>query len=67
MNSVEIGKKLTALRGDKTQAEVSRDLGISDSALSAYENGDRIPRDEIKIRIADYYGESVSNIFFASK
>ncbi|MDO4472523.1 MAG: helix-turn-helix transcriptional regulator [Bacillota bacterium] len=66
MNRMEIGKKLIALRGDKSQAEVSSALGISPSALSMYEAGERVPRDEIKIRIADYYNQSIESIFFAS-
>ena len=65
MNRIEIGKKLIALRGNKSQAEVSGALGISPSALSMYEAGERVPRDEIKIRIADYYNQSIESIFFA--
>lgn len=57
-------EKLRALRGEKSQAEVAKAIGVSDSAMSAYENGDRIPRDEVKIRIADYYGRTVQEIFF---
>ena len=32
-----------------------------------YENGSRIPRDEIKIRIANYYKLSVQCIFFMNQ
>jgi len=64
MNERAIGKKLATLRGDRPQEKVARDLGISVSALSMYEQGNRIPRDEVKIRIAEYYGESVQSIFF---
>ena len=64
MNERAIGKKLAALRGDRPQEKVARDLGISVSALSMYEQGNRIPRDEVKIRIAEYYGKSVQSIFF---
>lgn len=62
-----MNEKLRALRGDKSQAEVAKAIGVSDSAMSAYENGDRIPRDEVKIRIADYYGKTVQEIFFDMK
>lgn len=65
MNSIEIGKKLQALRGNKSQECVARDLGISTSAMIKYENGERIPRDEIKLKIASYYGTTVQDIFFA--
>lgn len=57
-------EKLVALRGDKSQAQVAKDLNISDSALSAYELGLRTPRDEVKKRIAQYYGVTVGFIFF---
>ena len=64
MDIDRIKKRLVELRGERSQAQVARDLGISDSAISAYEQGDRIPRDEVKIRIANYYGVSVESIFF---
>lgn len=65
MDVERIGKTLVELRGDRTQIQVANDLNISDAALSAYEQGTRIPRDEVKIRIAKYYGVKVSDIFFA--
>ena len=64
MDVERIGKTLVELRGDKTQIQVANDLNISDAALSSYEQGPRIPRDEVKIRIAKYYGVSVESIFF---
>lgn len=64
MNPVEIGKRLAELRGSRTQAEVALALGISVSALSMYENGERIPRDNIKIRIANFYKKPIHKIFF---
>ena len=57
-------EKLIALRGSKTQSEVAEGVGITVSALSNYEQGIRIPRDSIKKKIADYYGETVDYIFF---
>ncbi len=63
MNREEIAKTLVFLRGEKTQKEVAADLNISISALAMYEQGKRIPRDEIKLRIAAYYGKSVQDIF----
>lgn len=67
MNAKEIGKRLTELRGSKTQEEVSKCLKISVSALSMYERGERIPRDNIKIRISEYYGVPIYDLFFANK
>lgn len=64
MNESIIANRLIELRGSKTQEEVSSNLGISRTAISMYEKGERIPRDEIKIKIAHYYKKSVQSIFF---
>ena len=65
MDPCIIGKRLRELRGTKARSEVATDLGISCSALAMYEQGERIPRDNIKIKIANYYGQSISAIFYA--
>ena len=59
------GVKLRALRGGKTQKQVAADLNITKSALAMYERDERVPRDEIKVRIAAYYGETVQSLFFS--
>lgn len=66
MNRVAIAKKLVELRGNRSQEEVSKAVDISTSALSMYENGERVPRDEIKIRLATFYRTTVEDIFFSS-
>ena len=58
-----MNEKLIELRGNRTQEEVAKALGVSVSALSMYEQGNRIPRDEIKIRMAEYYGISLESLF----
>lgn len=58
-----MNEKLIALRGERSQEEVAKALGISISALSMYEQGNRIPRDEVKIRMAEYYGISIESLF----
>lgn len=58
------GAKLKELRGSKTQQEAAEGIGITKSALAMYERDERIPRDEVKIRIANYYGVSVLFLFF---
>lgn len=61
-----VGQRLFSLRASagKTGEEVSNACGISRSALTMYENGKRIPRDEIKIKLARYFGVSIEEIFF---
>lgn len=63
---MSIGTKLRALRAakKKSQQQVADEVNITKSALAMYEKDKRIPRDEIKVRIANYYGESVQSIFF---
>ena len=63
-NNITVGERLRNLRGSRSQAEVADALGISQAALSSYENNERIPRDPVKIRIAKYYNRSVAFIFF---
>ena len=58
------GAKLRQLRGEKTQLEAAMGIGITKSALAMYERDERIPRDEVKKRIADYYGVSILFLFF---
>lgn len=58
-----MNEKLIELRGNRSQEEVAKALGISVSALSMYEQGNRIPRDEIKIRMAKYYNISIDALF----
>ena len=67
MNRKSIGDRLRSLREKKrkTVVEVAEACGISQSALTMYENGERLPRDEVKIRLAKYYGRTVQTIFFA--
>ncbi|SEN53056.1 helix-turn-helix transcriptional regulator [Lihuaxuella thermophila] len=67
MNKKLIAAKLISLRGDKSRDEVAKAIGISVSALQMYENGRRIPRDPVKIKLAKYYGVSVQEIFFGDQ
>jgi len=65
MDSKKIGLKLRELRGDKTREEVAKGVGISTSAIAMYERGERIPRDEIKVSLSNYYEVPITDIFFA--
>lgn len=59
------GEKLRKLRGCRTTIGVAKDLGISHSSLVKYERDERVPRDEVKKKIAEYYGKTVAYIFFS--
>ena len=64
MDAKAIGRRLVELRGKRTQDEVSRDMGITRSAYAMYEQGNRIPRDEVKKALAKYYGTTIQALFF---
>ena len=61
---IPYGKRLIELRGNKSQTEVAKDIGIATSTLGMYETQQRIPIDSIKIAISNYYGKTVQDIFF---
>ena len=63
-DTVQNGKRLRELRGKKTREEVSKETGIGITSLAMYESGERNPRDEVKLTLANYYGKTVSDIFF---
>lgn len=59
------GAKLITFRGERSRETVANAVGISVSALTMYEIEERVPRDDIKIRLADYFGTTVQELFFA--
>lgn len=63
-DAAAIGSTLRELRGNLPRFTVANACGISVSALTMYETGQRVPRDEIKVRIARFYGKAVETIFF---
>ena len=67
MDSRMIGNRLVALRGERTQEDVAKAIGVSVAAIGMYERGERIPRDEIKIKLASYYDTTIQSIFFDSE
>lgn len=63
-NRKEIGLRIKTLRGDRSQSEVAKALGVTSMAISRYENGERTPPDSMKVAMANYFGCSVESIFF---
>ena len=59
------GEKLRKLRGEKSQDEMAKELDITKSSLTMYERNERIPRDEVKVKIAKHFGVSVQELFFS--
>ncbi|MFV8520875.1 helix-turn-helix transcriptional regulator [Bacillus sp. SBS7] len=67
MNYERVAENLINLRNERSREEVAKAVGISISTLQMYENGQRIPRDNIKIKLANFYGVTVQAIFFDSE
>ena len=65
MDNKKIGELLLHLRGDKTQKEIAEAVGVSQSAIRQYESGNRIPRDNIKVKFAKFYDKTVQEIFYS--
>lgn len=64
MDMKQAGEKLKELRGCRTQTGVARAVGITPSALSMYESGERVPRDEVKERLCAYYHVPIASVFY---
>ncbi len=63
------GSVLKKLRKEKKETiqSVASQIGISYQALQAYENEQRNPRDEIKVKLARFYNVPIEKIFFANQ
>ena len=59
-----VGDRLRKLRGTRSRSDVASALNVSVQAVWLWESGKRTPTDAAKIKIADYYRRSVSNIFY---
>ena len=46
------------------QEEIAAILGITKSSWAMYERDERVPRDEVKIRIANFFGKTVQELFY---
>lgn len=62
--TLPVPERLIAARGDRTQQEVADAVGVTRSALGMYETGDRVPRDDIKVRLADFYDLPIQDLFY---
>ena len=63
------GDKLKTLRelAEESIGEAAKILGVSASSLVAYENGAKIPRDEIKAKMAEHYNVPISELLGADE
>lgn len=64
VKNLSVAERMIKARGNMKRADVCKLVGISLSALTMYENGQRIPRDEIKVKLARLYGTTVEALFY---
>jgi transcriptional regulator with XRE-family HTH domain len=64
MDRKSIAQRLLKLRGTTPRRQVATACNIKLTALANYESGLRIPRDDVKVRLAAYYGVTVESLFF---
>lgn len=56
-----LSEKIRMLREELnlTQSQLAEKLNIATSSISQYESGDRIPSDDIKIKLAEFFDVSL--------
>lgn len=61
-----VGERLRELRkaAGLSQQELADYVGVDRSTICMYELGQRIPKDDIKIRLCEKLGQDVQYIFF---
>lgn len=66
MDAKLVGKRIKNLRQEKkmSQQEFADAINVACSTVSMYESGERIPRDQIKLAIANLFGVTVDYLFF---
>ncbi|MBR1623047.1 MAG: helix-turn-helix transcriptional regulator [Pseudobutyrivibrio sp.] len=60
----EVGRAIKEMRGNRSQQEIADALGCTKMAISQYENGQRMPNDDMKVSIANFFGVTVGSLFF---
>lgn len=58
------GERIKLLRGKTSRVDFAKAIDVSVSAVGMFEQDRRVPRDETKKAIADYFGLLVDDIFF---
>lgn len=66
MDAKLVGERIKKLRQEKkmSQQEFADAINVAYSTVSMYETGERIPRDQIKLAIANLFGVTVDYLFF---
>ncbi|MDQ0062330.1 helix-turn-helix transcriptional regulator [Paenibacillus harenae] len=57
--------KMAELRGTRSLREVAKELDIPYSTYAMIETGHRFPRKELAMKLSNFYGVTVDELFFA--
>lgn len=60
----KVAKKLRELRGNIPRKSLANVLGVGTTAIGNYEDGKRIPVDDVKLRYSLFFNIPVDEIFF---
>lgn len=58
-------KTMEQLRGDKSQRDMAKEIGIPYSTYAMIENGHRFPRRELQLKLSRHFKKTVDELFFA--
>ena len=61
------GEKLVQMSSNRTLKNVAKDVVITIIALSNYEHDVSVPKDNIKVKLVDYYKISVQALFLVKE
>ena len=64
MDATVVGKRLREARGGRSTGEIAAAVNVSKSAIEMYECGARVPRDDVKEKMALFFGTTVGALFF---
>ncbi|WP_296142365.1 helix-turn-helix transcriptional regulator [uncultured Anaerococcus sp.] len=66
MINARMGNKLKRMRTNKglSRNDLANIFGITSGAIGMYEQGRRVPNDDIKKKYSMFFDETVDNIFF---
>ena len=59
--------KMVSLRGDRTQKQIAKELGIPVSTYAMIELGERFPRRDLQIKLARFFQTTVDELFFSQE
>ena len=67
MNGITLGERLKALRGDKSQADFGKEIGVSQPTIRNYENNKRLPDSEFIKNVCNVYNVTADWLIFGSE